>query len=292
MCAVITRSMMVLDGALVSPSLEAASGCMVFGAGGPLEAAKMLVDLKATLLVIHPDLTWHTAFVHLISPETRPAVVAVGGRISSVALVDEWISPTADVAEARVRFELASQRARERRRKNRQVFTDALTGLPNRRAVIRALTREAASSRRDSHEVALVLLDLDGFKQVNEQVGHDAGDAVLRKVGTAFRGATRGEELCGRIGGDEFALVMSGGLSEARRAAARLRESLLELEVSATAVAAVLESGEQLRHLYRRTDDLLRAAKTRRYARLRGITAARPPNRIASAAVEVPSAGL
>jgi diguanylate cyclase (GGDEF)-like protein len=85
--------------------------------------------------------------------------------------------------------------------------TDPLTGLPNRRAVLSALAEALERSKHEGRDHAFFLLDLDGFKQVNDRWGHATGDHVLRLVVDQLRGAARPTDLLGRLGGDEFALL-------------------------------------------------------------------------------------
>lgn len=89
-------------------------------------------------------------------------------------------------------------------------FTDALTGVANRRGFERALAREWKLSRRGTVESYLVLVDLDGFKAVNDRFGHSAGDRVLQLCAQALQEAARGTDVVGRIGGDEFAAILVG----------------------------------------------------------------------------------
>jgi diguanylate cyclase len=109
-----------------------------------------------------------------------------------------------------------------------QARTDDLTGLPNRRQLLeQARTVLASASAR--RPAALLLLDLDGFKEVNDSLGHHAGDQLLRQVGPRLRGALHGRELLARLGGDEFAVLLpEAGLDEAHDRAQRLRELILE----------------------------------------------------------------
>lgn len=111
-------------------------------------------------------------------------------------------------------------------------FTDPLTSVANRRGFERALTREWKLSRRGTVESYLVLVDLDGFKSVNDRFGHAAGDEVLKLCAKALREAARETDVIGRIGGDEFAAVLIGCLTAEEatlfreRAHARLEELL------------------------------------------------------------------
>jgi diguanylate cyclase (GGDEF)-like protein len=89
-------------------------------------------------------------------------------------------------------------------------FTDALTGVANRRGFERALAREWKLSRRGTVGSYLVLIDLDGFKEINDRFGHAAGDRVLQVCAQALQEAARGTDVVGRIGGDEFAAVLVG----------------------------------------------------------------------------------
>jgi diguanylate cyclase (GGDEF)-like protein len=108
-----------------------------------------------------------------------------------------------------------------------QARTDELTGLANRRALLHQGERVLAfaTARRPA---ALLLLDLDGFKEVNDSLGHHAGDELLRQIGPRLQSALRPGDVLARLGGDEFAvLVPEAGLAEAQERAERLRELML-----------------------------------------------------------------
>ena len=108
----------------------------------------------------------------------------------------------------------------EKRRAAELAFSDPLTGLPNRRAFLDALEQlDTAASVQD---VAVAMLDLDGFKAINDSLGHVAGDGLLAAVGARLSQAMRPDDMLARLGGDEFALLLRGveTLTEAR---ARLR---------------------------------------------------------------------
>jgi two-component system cell cycle response regulator len=87
--------------------------------------------------------------------------------------------------------------------------TDSLTGLPNRRAIEEWAARQLRGAARHGFPLWVVLGDLDSFKKINDSYGHDAGDAVLRKFSEILKGNTRASDICGRMGGDEFLLVIT-----------------------------------------------------------------------------------
>jgi diguanylate cyclase (GGDEF)-like protein/putative nucleotidyltransferase with HDIG domain len=88
-------------------------------------------------------------------------------------------------------------------------LTDPLTGLPNRRSMFAHLSRELKRSERLRNEVALIVMDVDGFKAINDTYGHSVGDHALREVSAALQEALRPYDLCVRYAGDEFIVVLS-----------------------------------------------------------------------------------
>jgi diguanylate cyclase (GGDEF)-like protein len=86
--------------------------------------------------------------------------------------------------------------------------TDPVSGLPNRRALGEMAEVERLRARRSRAPLSLAYVDLDGFKALNDTLGHDAGDRTLRRVGEALRSSVRETDLVARIGGDEFALLL------------------------------------------------------------------------------------
>jgi diguanylate cyclase (GGDEF)-like protein len=104
--------------------------------------------------------------------------------------------------------------------------TDPVTGLANRRAFLEALTAERLRSERYGHPLTVAILDGDGFKQVNDRLGHAAGDAVLRDIGESLARDLRAPDVAARFGGDEFAvLLVETGPEHARTVLERLRTS-------------------------------------------------------------------
>ncbi len=103
---------------------------------------------------------------------------------------------------------------------------DPLTGALNRRGFMRALEAAISAVERYGHPAAVVFIDLDGFKAINDNFGHAAGDAVLRHVARLLLGHVRESDCVGRLGGDEFAVVLARATPEE---AARKGEALLQL---------------------------------------------------------------
>lgn len=99
---------------------------------------------------------------------------------------------------------------------------DPLTNIPNRRLFHQRLSQACAQSRRDKTPLALCMLDLDGFKPVNDLWGHDAGDALLIEIARRLQHSVRADEIVARLGGDEF--VMFFRSPEGQRVFNRIRE--------------------------------------------------------------------
>ena len=109
-------------------------------------------------------------------------------------------------------------------------LTDALTGLPNARYMLVHLTRELARAERLQSEVTLFVMDLDGFKTINDQYGHHVGDRALREVARVLRSGIRPYDICVRYAGDEFVVVLSGcGPDEAEHKRLELQQAIQEI---------------------------------------------------------------
>jgi diguanylate cyclase (GGDEF)-like protein/PAS domain S-box-containing protein len=163
----------------------------------------------------------------------------------------------------------ATERLRLQDQLTEQAFHDALTGLANR-ALFRDRLDQALSRSLRSHEpLAVLLVDLDGFKQVNDSLGHDAGDQLLQQVAVRFAEATRPGDTLARLGGDEFALLLEGAdEGEAVGVCARLLGRVSEpTSIAGIEVALGASIGIALHGGGRgASDDLVRHADVAMYA--------------------------
>jgi diguanylate cyclase (GGDEF)-like protein/PAS domain S-box-containing protein len=109
-----------------------------------------------------------------------------------------------------------------------QAFHDALTGLPNRKLFMQRLDHVLELARRRGERVAIAFIDLDGFKTVNDTLGHEAGDRLLTTLGRRLSDALRGSDIVARVGGDEFCAMLTGvaDVGAARAIAQRMLDAI------------------------------------------------------------------
>jgi diguanylate cyclase (GGDEF)-like protein/PAS domain S-box-containing protein len=153
----------------------------------------------------------------------------------------------------------------------RLMYYDALTSLPNRSLLLERLAKELAESRTLGRPLALLLLDLDHFRQVNNTLGSENGDRVIQEVARRLSDAVGGADQVSRLRGDEFALLLPGGdATLGRQVAARLLKALaqpmmvhrLPVEVGASiGIAVAPDHGDEAETLLRRVDLAMQAAK-------------------------------
>jgi diguanylate cyclase (GGDEF)-like protein len=114
---------------------------------------------------------------------------------------------------------------------SRQAYSDTLTGLPNRRALDERLEEELLSARRNNYSFAVMMMDLDGFKAVNDTYGHAVGDDVLRLVFSQMAHGVRTTDFLARYGGDELALILSQTeMSSAQIVAEKILEGMRRIK--------------------------------------------------------------
>lgn len=166
---------------------------------------------------------------------------------------------------------IAIERTRWTDKLHRMATIDMLTGIPNRRHFMTLAAREAERVSRSHHPLTVCMIDVDRFKSVNDTYGHATGDAVLRQVAHLLAESIRTVDICGRLGGEEFAAVLpETGLNPARIVAERLREDIERASVTAAGSAVgvtvsiglcELRPGETLEQAMSRADAALYTAK-------------------------------
>lgn len=151
-------------------------------------------------------------------------------------------------------------------------FHDSLTGLPNRALFHDRLENALRRAGRRSEPLVVVMIDMDGFKGINDSMGHHVGDAVLVEMARRIQASLRASDTCGRLGGDEFGiLIEEADRAIAMKAVERLYEELLppfvfeesELFLQASSGIAVAGGGEDNDALLRNADSAMYAAKER-----------------------------
>jgi diguanylate cyclase (GGDEF)-like protein len=205
------------------------------------------------------------------APETRSkSTLQTPARAEAVRLATEVARLERELAEARAQMADLAARAE----------TDPLTDVLNRRGFERELKRSLAYVKRYGTSAALVYIDLDGFKQINDRHGHAAGDAVLRAVAMVLMRHVRASDLVARLGGDEFALLLwNCGEADAQIKAEALEATIARttathggatIQVGASCGAAPILPLDQPADLIERADRAMYARKALR----RGMAAA------------------
>jgi diguanylate cyclase (GGDEF)-like protein/PAS domain S-box-containing protein len=150
--------------------------------------------------------------------------------------------------------------------------TDSLTRLPNRQAIMNKANEDFARARRDKRPLSILMIDIDHFKSINDRHGHAAGDHVLREVSTICRDVLRGSDVMGRIGGEEFVVLLPDApRNSAEHVAERMRSRLagtniyfLNLQFTITAsfgVATINDDDETVQTMLDRADEAMYQAK-------------------------------
>ena len=202
--------------------------------------------------------------------------------ITDLTVANQTLQMRAATLALEIGRERATRRAlseeiglREEREKElrRLAETDPLTALLNRRSFTEKANAAIAASEAEGSDIALIIVDLDHFKQVNDTYGHPAGDAVIRAFADLLLGQFRNEHnLVGRFGGEEFGILLQGcDLASATASARQIQDALLArsmpvsetlaLKVTASLGIAALHSGEALASLTARADRALYRAK-------------------------------
>jgi len=250
---------------------------------GVANGAAALVSLQRTrphLVVANPaarGLRIRELAKTLAQSDDGVPLVLAGSHESTVEIRHAALLEGAfDYFELPLEFELLLERTQQlvllRQRIDRlraDADLDALTGLANRRRFRVALAREVERWRRYRVPCALLMLDIDHLKRINDQFGHPAGDAVIRQIAQTLKEVSRDNDTAARLGGEEFALLLAGvDLQKAAAAAERLRAVLggqrvegIGIVTVSIGVAACPENATSERMLYSASDSALYVSK-------------------------------
>ena len=181
--------------------------------GAPVEA----------VLEIYSDVT---GLVAKMEATQLQVVCGVVGALSALFLLMLWMAGRAD----RILGEQEAERAANEERIRYQAYHDQLTGLPNRTSFAEHLEEAIRRSKRFGWSLALMFLDLDRFKRVNDSLGHEAGDQLLLGTTTRIRSCLRESDLLFRMGGDEFTVLLENvkGPEEGAMVATRMLQAIAE----------------------------------------------------------------
>ncbi|HYM54236.1 MAG TPA: aminotransferase class I/II-fold pyridoxal phosphate-dependent enzyme, partial [Solirubrobacteraceae bacterium] len=202
----------------------AAADCMYAlqvagGASAPSSATNLAYDIGVLLLALAAWQPVASVEVDAV-PSTAVLGIPAAFTVSALGLLiyDHFsrLDPLAlalamlTLIAAFARTALAFRDVRALAETRRQALTDDLTSMPNRRHFLRHLRDGIAASRASDTSMALLLFDLDHFKELNDTLGHDAGDQLLCQVGERLRAVLRASDTAARLGGDEFGVLLSG----------------------------------------------------------------------------------
>jgi diguanylate cyclase (GGDEF)-like protein len=239
-----------------------------------------------SVLILTSQLIHAQAFTY----RSIPLLLVVGGIPATVLLTLPWIGATipsvhfftvAFAGLLAIGYVVASVHANRKTAKTLRTvqdelehfaYFDALTSLANRRMFSEHLRRLIALSGRYGTRFALLLIDLDRFKDINDTLGHDAGDALLVEIGARLRRAVRADDQVARLGGDEFAVILqdADNVDEIRQICARIADSFAKdvqfngkrmTPSTSVGVAMFPEDGDQGETLYKSADIALYEAK-------------------------------
>lgn len=229
----LVRRMLVAGGHTV---VEAARGADALAACREQQPDVVLLDVEM------PEMSgWDVLAAMKADPALSDVpVVFLTGRSDTADMVDglrlgahDYLRKPCEPTELLARVQAAARVKRlqdELRQRNQELDlisrTDVLTGLRNRRHVEEYLARLVSLARRHAEPIAVLIVDIDHFKSVNDRHGHDAGDAVLREVAGRMLDSVRLEDMIGRWGGEEFLVVLP---NTAAQGAAELAERLRQV---------------------------------------------------------------
>jgi two-component system cell cycle response regulator len=275
---------------LVEYTLAAQNFCTFFATSGQ-EAMEIFAQHRPDLVItdwMMPDLTGvelckrvredfkeSYAYIILLTSMTDKRELSAG----LAAGADDYLTKPFEPEELRARLGVGCRviefhRTIEAKARllEELALTDHLTGLPNRRAIEAWAHTEVAAADRHQFSLCVVMADLDHFKRLNDAFGHDAGDIVLKKFASILKDNCRRSNMCARIGGEEFLIVLTHtDVQGAVIAVERIRETLAAqvfrfgthdiLVTASFGIASLNRQSENLIQLMSRADEALYSAK-------------------------------
>ena len=236
------------------------------GPDGSAAGRRLLVFVAAYTRRAEPPLVFELALPYepiqrAVDEESGAIIVLLATALAAVFALILWVAAR------------ASRKLRRKADENEyRALHDVLTSLPNRNLFHDRATQALLAARRDSRRAAVMLIDLDGFKEINDSFGHQTGDRLLEQVGRRFRAALREGDTVARLGGDEFGVLLPGleDGAGAVQAAARLLKALkrpflvdgLRVEIDASVgIALYPDHGGAVDALVGRADVAMYVAK-------------------------------
>lgn len=225
-----------------------------------------LARLQAMATQVGNDVSTHNQAIQRISSDLSENRCDPAGALAQLMEANHQMEQQLAEAESRLQ-----EQAREIDHHISESRTDALTGLPNRRAFDEIMQQQAKRLRDSGTPAVLMMMDIDHFKQFNDTYGHLAGDEVLQGVANAIRRQSPDTVMATRFGGEEFSIIFPGmNIEETLAAADQIRTSIKSLrfefegqqvQVSASGGLAQLQPGESIQAVITRADEGLYVSK-------------------------------
>lgn len=212
----------VAEGSLTDAESAPQPGVVLLDLGGPQRSALKQITRFRT------EPRWRDTTLVCTSRDTSPILRLHALELGAADVITTPIHTT----ELAIRVSLQLRTAARIRELEEQTQVDQLTGLLNRRGLLVQMEKALGHARRNGVECSLLLLDLDGFKQINDIFGHASGDALLCDVADTLRATFRSEDSLCRLGGDEFIVLLPAThAAGAEQSIVRLRAALAELRL-------------------------------------------------------------